>query len=60
MYDKLKEESREKNMNFEHIAKVAIVLTTSQWKPKKKFKGVINLKCLNLLTIIYKIAACKL
>lgn len=40
MFDKLREDSKKKEMNFDHIVKVAIVLTTSQWKPKKRYKGV--------------------
>ncbi|XP_054712950.1 exonuclease mut-7 homolog, partial [Uloborus diversus] len=39
MYDTLRENALQKNMNFDHLSKVAIVLTTSLWKSKKKIKG---------------------
>ncbi|KFM79666.1 putative exonuclease mut-7-like protein, partial [Stegodyphus mimosarum] len=39
MYDKLKKLASENNMNFDHLSTVAIVMTTSLWKPKKKIKG---------------------
>ncbi|XP_035232251.1 exonuclease mut-7 homolog [Stegodyphus dumicola] len=50
MYDKLKKFASEKSMNFDHLCTVAIVMTTSLWKPKKKIKGNRTGRSLNIQT----------
>ncbi|KAF8795945.1 Exonuclease mut-7 like protein [Argiope bruennichi] len=40
MYDKLKLNAAEKNMNFDHLVNVSMYLTASMWKPKKRIKGM--------------------
>ncbi|CAL1287022.1 unnamed protein product [Larinioides sclopetarius] len=40
MFDKLKLNAAEKNMNFDHLVNVSMHLTVSQWKPKKRIRGM--------------------
>ncbi|GFV81858.1 exonuclease mut-7 homolog [Trichonephila clavipes] len=52
MYDKLQHDAAKKNFNFDHLANVSMFLTTSQWKPKKRLRGVKHQKYLQIEKLI--------